>query len=171
MGQSHRTIGSLTGQQTNRSRAFGETAKMSLGIPNMSTPIPSRRKVPVIKESDSSEEEDDTAMQMMVMAQMMRKQPQEDDEQTRLLKDLQTQNAQILQLKEHFAKNGSPYASQMTQRIEYLERMLLESDKKGKQQQTGYFFNQMLMMMMMNPSKRPSCQTFLTILRCFSCCR
>ena len=125
---------------------------MTLGIPNTSTPLPSRR-TPVQEASDSSEEEeDDQTFQMMAMAQMMRRQPAEDDDQTRLLKDLQQQNEQILRLKEQFSKNGSPYASQMNERIEYLERMIVEADKKGKSQQSGYFFNQMLMMMMMNPS-------------------
>lgn len=158
LATSHRT-GEL--RQSQRSMVsqpggFSRTAEMSLGIPNM----PTRRNLATPKKQESSseesEEEDGNMFQMMAMAQMMRQQPGENDEQTRLIQELQRQNESILKLKENFSKNGTPYANQMTDRIQYLEKLLMESDKKQKDQNSGYFFNQMLMMMMMNPSRPPS---------------
>ena len=142
---SQRSIGSQPG-------GFSRTAEMSLGIPSMPTrrgaPVPIRQE----SSSEESEEEDDNMLQMMTMAQMMRQQPGENDEQTKLIQELQRQNDMILKMKENFSKNGTPYANQMTDRIQYMEKLLLEADKKQKDQNSGYFFNQMLMMMMMNPS-------------------
>jgi len=162
----------MSGSSSHRNTGFNRAAQMSLGIPSSSAPLNNNRSYasgknsktsrPRRKDDDSSDEESsggDMMFQMMAMAQMMKGDTEEDDEKIKLIKELQQQNAQILALKQTFARNGSPFANQMQDKIDYLERLMIESDKKSKQQNSGYFFNQMLMMMMMNPSSLSSEQT------------
>ena len=142
-----------SGQSGSSGGRFRRTAEKNMG---MSSSGYSRRGKKDRNKDDSSSEDDGDEngqmMQMMMLAQMMGSESNEDDNQVKLVKELQKQNEQILKLKQNFGVNGSPYANQMSDRIQQLERMLLDSDKKAKTQNSGYFFNQMLMMMMMNPS-------------------
>lgn len=115
-----------------------------------------KRKASSSDESDSSGEGgagSNKMMEMMALAQMMKAQPDEDDELTKMIQNVKGTNDAILALKQSARLGGSPFGNQVRDKVQYLEKLVLESDKKNKNMNEGYFFNQMLMMMMMNPSR------------------
>lgn len=110
------------------------------------------KQVEPIEDSESSEEDDQT-FRFMAMAQLLKSQPNEEDEKFKLIKTLQAKNAELLAMKTNIEKQEKPYKDSINKRLDAIERLIVEQDRRTRYQDPGSMAMQMMTMMMMNPSK------------------
>lgn len=137
--------------------SFSKTAELSMSKSSFKPKkrkVRKRRNMEYVEDSSSSDDERNEKMfQWMAMASLMDKDEGPNDAESMVIKELETQNKSILNLRGQYNYDGTPYNNRMVEKMEALEKKLIESKKARNSTNTSYFFNQMMMLMMMNPSK------------------